>query len=148
MNAEEFDDWLRPARDRYARHLADNDGYPPDMAAARAQREFAELLPEGLHSAGHSLYTIEADRKAAGTLWLGEREQAPARSIFVYAVYVNEERRGYGLGRAAMQFTETQARKRGIRRVSLNVFGDNDVARSMYRALGYRESSVSMTKDL
>jgi ribosomal protein S18 acetylase RimI-like enzyme len=32
--------------------------------------------------------------------------------------------------------------------VTLNVFGDNGVARGLYTSLGYREQAVFMRKDL
>jgi ribosomal protein S18 acetylase RimI-like enzyme len=32
--------------------------------------------------------------------------------------------------------------------VELNVFGGNDVARNLYRSLGYVETSIQMGKDL
>ena len=51
-------------------------------------------------------------------------------------------------GRAAMEFTEDEARRRGITKVSLNVFGGNDVARSLYLSLGYRETAIYMEKPL
>ena len=39
-----------------------------------------------------------------------------------------------------------EARRRGYGRLGLNVFGNNDVARSLYRSLGYEENGVFMTK--
>jgi len=32
--------------------------------------------------------------------------------------------------------------------VALNVFGGNEVARNLYRSLGYEENAVSMSKKL
>jgi ribosomal protein S18 acetylase RimI-like enzyme len=45
-----------------------------------------------------------------------------------------------------MVFAEDEARRRGIDRVALNVFGRNEVARGLYRSLGYEENAVSMSK--
>jgi ribosomal protein S18 acetylase RimI-like enzyme len=47
-----------------------------------------------------------------------------------------------------MLLAEDEARARGLGRVELNVFGGNEVARDLYRSLGYRESAVQMAKDL
>jgi len=47
-----------------------------------------------------------------------------------------------------MQFAEADARRRGMAAIALNVFGGNDVARGLYRSLGYRELAVAMRKDL
>ena len=41
-----------------------------------------------------------------------------------------------------------EVRSRGLGRIALNVFGQNDVARSMYRSVGYSETAVFMSKVL
>jgi ribosomal protein S18 acetylase RimI-like enzyme len=47
-----------------------------------------------------------------------------------------------------MLLAEEEARVRGLNRIELNVFGGNDVARGLYRSLGYVETSAQMAKDL
>jgi len=47
-----------------------------------------------------------------------------------------------------MVFAEEEARLRGLDRIALNVFGGNDVARNLYRSLGYVENAVAMSKRL
>jgi ribosomal protein S18 acetylase RimI-like enzyme len=47
-----------------------------------------------------------------------------------------------------MLLAETEGRRRGFDRIGLNVFGGNEVARSLYRSLGYTESAVIMRKHL
>jgi ribosomal protein S18 acetylase RimI-like enzyme len=47
-----------------------------------------------------------------------------------------------------MRLAEDEARSRGIGRIELNVFGGNEVARNLYRSLGYTETSLQMAKDL
>ena len=54
--------------------------------------------------------------------------------------------RGGGFGRQAMLLLE--ARSRGLSRISLNVFGGNEIARSLYRSLGYAENAVQIGKTL
>ncbi len=148
MGAAEYDKWAPLVNEGYVRNMIDSGGYGPDAAAAKARADFAQMLPDGLATAGHSVYVIEDESGPAGDLWVGERDQDHQLSLFVYSVHVRKERRGRGLARAAMLFTEDEARRRGIQRVSLNVFGGNHVARSLYRSLGYFESAVTMTKDL
>jgi RimJ/RimL family protein N-acetyltransferase len=43
---------------------------------------------------------------------------------------------------------EEQALALGYTRVELNVFGGNEVARRLYRALGYTETAVAMAKNI
>ena len=47
-----------------------------------------------------------------------------------------------------MMLAEDEARRRGLDTVTLNVFGGNEPARGLYRALGYDETAVFMTKGL
>ena len=54
--------------------------------------------------------------------------------------------RGRGYGKAAMLLAEEEARRHGLDRVALNVFGANEVARRLYRSLGYEENAVAMSK--
>jgi ribosomal protein S18 acetylase RimI-like enzyme len=61
---------------------------------------------------------------------------------------IDEEFRGLGHGRQAMLLAEELARSEGASTIGLNVFGHNQVARSLYSSLGFRETSVQMRKDL
>lgn len=118
------------------------------LARAKADRDFSALLPQGLDTPRHFIYAILDKGRPAGLLWLADRDDELGRSLFVYGVEIDEDHRGRGLGRAAMEFAETEARRIGIPRVALNVFGGNDGARSLYLALGYRETAVHMEKRL
>jgi len=148
MTASEFDAWLPIARTGYAEDMIANGGVGPEQAHAKAAVDFATLLPVGLDSEGQWLYAIEEDGDPAGDLWIAEREADVGRTLFVYDVHVHESRRGRGLGRQAMLFVEDEARRRGIPRVALNVFGGNEVARGLYRSLGYYEAAIWMAKDV
>jgi ribosomal protein S18 acetylase RimI-like enzyme len=83
-----------------------------------------------------------------GRAWLGERDGPDGRAAYVWDVFVEEQARGRGFGRRAMELLEKEARRRGHTRIRLNVFGGNEVARSLYRSLGYAELAVFMGKDL
>ena len=121
-------------------------GVDRDVAQAKADRDLPLLLPDGLATPGHSMFAIEDGGRFAGYLWLCDRDGELGHSLFVYAVEIDEEFRGRGLGRAAMVFAEEEARRLGIGKVALNVFGGNDVARRLYLDLGYTETAVHMEK--
>jgi histone acetyltransferase (RNA polymerase elongator complex component) len=53
---------------------------------------------------------------------------------------------GRGYGKAAMVFAEEEARRRGLTRIALHVGARNDVARKLYRSLGFEENDVAMSK--
>jgi ribosomal protein S18 acetylase RimI-like enzyme len=47
-----------------------------------------------------------------------------------------------------LKLAEEFARNRGATKLELNVFGNNTVARGLYESLGYRISTVHMSKVL
>jgi len=56
--------------------------------------------------------------------------------------------RGRGFGRRLMELLEDRAAALGLRRIELNVFGHNEVARRLYEELGYVEMSRQLFKEL
>jgi len=128
----------------YAEDMERHGGFAPDVARRKATADVAQLLEDGTAAA----YAVEAHGDRVGHLWVGERENPRGRVLWIYDVFVKEAFRGRGFGRDAMVLAEGEARRRGLDRVSLNVFGGNEVARRLYRSLGYNEIAVVMTKDV
>jgi ribosomal protein S18 acetylase RimI-like enzyme len=147
MTQAEFDAWYPHVQEGYVADIV-RAGVDEDAARAKAARDFPHYLPDGLATEGQWLYTVESDGEAVGALWVTEREDDFGRTLFILDVEIDEAMRGRGLGKAAMLLAEEEARRRGIERVTLNVFGGNDVARSLYRSLDYAEAAVYMQKSL
>src|SRR5580765_1846478 len=124
----EFAEWLPLRRARYAESMIRDGGYEVDAALAKAERDIAWLFPGGVCPPGHSVYRIEVDGDPVGELWIGEADDDDIRALWVYNIEVVEEYRGRGIGRTAMLFVEEEARRRGLGRITLNVFGRNRVA--------------------
>lgn len=148
MTPEEFPAFVAASKAGYAHDIEVHGGQTRKAARAKAEADFPSTLPRGLETPGHQIFIIEARGGAVGRLWLGERQSGGRRVLFIYDISIDPERQGRGYGRAAMGLAEQEARSRGIGRIELNVFGGNDVARSLYRSLGYVETSVQMGKDL
>jgi GNAT superfamily N-acetyltransferase len=148
MRDDEFAAWLPLMQERYAADMVGHAGMTPERAAAKAAEDTGRLFPAGTPSERQLVYVIEVDGEPAGDLWLAEREETLVPCLFVYDIHLDERHRGRGHGRAAMLFAEQEARRRGIDRIALNVFGGNQVARALYRSLGYEENAVAMSKKL
>ena len=147
MTDAEFPGWRARHEVEYAENMVDFGGVDPESAKTKAAQDFAALLTNGLATSGHWLYTVEGDDgAAAGSLWLSERDDEQGTMLFVYDVNIDTDRRGQGLGRAAMEFAADEARRRELPRVVLNVFGGNEIARNLYRSLGFEEMAVWMVK--
>jgi ribosomal protein S18 acetylase RimI-like enzyme len=148
MSEDEFAVWLPRMRDGYAQAMIDDAGVSPEGAAEKAAADVEQLFPGGEPSPEQLVFVVEADGEAVGELWLMERVLMGQPSLFVYDVHVDEAQRGRGHGKAAMLLAEEEARRRGIDRIALNVFGRNTVARGLYTSLGYVENAIAMSKDL
>lgn len=90
---------------------------------------------------------IDEDGVDRGNVWLAWpwREEGAA---FLLDIHLHPDARGRGLGRAAMLALEHKARELGASGIALNVFGGNEIARNLYRSLGYAERAVIMGKRL
>jgi ribosomal protein S18 acetylase RimI-like enzyme len=144
----EFPGFEAASRAGYAEGIELHGGQTHEAAQQKAEADFPAVLPLGLDTPGHHIFIVEADGSAVGRLWLAERELGGHRVLYVYDVTMDPEHQGRGYGRAAMRLAEEEARARGIGRIELNVFGGNDVARGLYRSLGYVETSAQMRKEL
>ena len=148
MTAEEFPAFVAESKAGYAHDIEVHGGQTREAALAKAEADFPAILPLGLETPSHAIFVVEAAGAAVGRLWLADRELGGRRTLFIYDISIDPGQQGRGYGRAAMRLADEEARSRGIGRIELNVFGGNDVARNLYRSLGYVETSVQMAKDL
>jgi GNAT superfamily N-acetyltransferase len=138
---EEFVAWLPLLRADYAEDLVRDYGMSLDKARTQAVAEI-----DGHRSAEHSVFVIEVEREPVGHLWVVERRDAYEPTLVVYDIDVDEPYRGRGYGKAAMVFAEEEARRRGLTRIAVHVGARNDVARNLYRSLGFEENEIAMSK--
>ncbi|HJQ51477.1 MAG TPA: GNAT family N-acetyltransferase [Gaiellaceae bacterium] len=148
MRDDEFAGWLPKMRDDYGQAMIDDGGVLPEAAREKAAADCEQLFPGGRPSAEQLVFVLEAEGEAVGELWLCKRDDMGRPCLFVYDIHVADAYRGRGYGKAAMLLAEEEARRRGIDRIALNVFGRNEVARRLYLSLGYAENAIAMSKSL
>jgi ribosomal protein S18 acetylase RimI-like enzyme len=150
LREDELRAYVEHARAAYERDLVAQAELSPEQAAAKTATDWDRLFPEGRVAPGNELFAVEDESgERVGDLWIAEREDDGGEKVlYVYSIEIAPAHRGRGLGREAMLLVEDEARSRGIRGLSLTVLGGNDVARSLYRSLGYSERAVFMSKDV
>ena len=149
FSTEEIADYIATMRTTYAAELREHLFLNEAAANARADRSANEAFPDGGVAPGHWIYAVEdGEGTRVGWLWLGEPFDGEAESLWVYDIEIDPEHRGRGLGRDAMLLAEEEARRHGRRRIKLNVFARNTVARALYRSLGFEEMAVQMAKEV
>ena len=147
MEASELGPWL----DRLgAEYLEERVAAGDDRERAHRviARDRADFFPADAPAAGQLVFWVLEDERAVGSLWIGAVPGSPPEHWWVWSIEIDEPFRGRGLGRAAMELAEQEARRGGARLLGLNVFGHNTVARSLYESLGYETTSLQMIKQL
>jgi ribosomal protein S18 acetylase RimI-like enzyme len=151
LRGDELPAFIEHTRAAYEHELVEQAGLTPADAEQKARNDWSRLLPDGKVPPDNDLYAIEdgGSGERVGDLWIAERpNDVGETTLFVYSIEIFPELRGRGFGREAMQLFEEEARRRGLSQANLTVLGGNEVARSLYRSLGYVERAVFMSKDL
>ena len=148
MTEDEFSVWCKKSIENYRDENIKN-GLTFDEAQKKSDDDFSRLLPMGEKSADQYLFTIkENNSKWIGTLWFGVRGAADNRKAFIYDIVLNDDTRGKGYGKQAMNLLEIEVKKIGLRHIGLHVFGHNQIARNLYEKMGYVTTNVNMEKTL
>jgi len=140
----EYADWDAAHRAEYAHGLISHVGMSREDAEAKVERDVAAVLPDGLATPGTRIWAVEDDGRRVGTVFVGIRDAG----AWLYDITIDEAERGRGYGRAAMTALDGEVRALGHATIGLNVWGGNEVARGLYRSLGWAEESVHMRKRL
>ncbi len=149
MTADEFRAYYRHSVAAYADDMVRNVKLSPAAAQARSAAVFHDLLPEGLETRDHWIEIGEDEHgERVGVLWFARRVTPAGDIAFLFDIEVEEAMRGRGNGRRLMELFEQEVGALGLGRIELNVFGHNDVARSLYEDLGYVEMSRQLFKEL
>ena len=148
MTQPEYEAFVERAIPGFA---ADNvrAGYWSVSEALEKSREgYEKLLPQGLETENHYLYTLYDANEAVGMIWIRADLDSPPKNGFIFELYVDEKFRGKGYGKQAMSLIEEKVRELGLESLGLHVFAVNNVARNLYEGVGYEVSSLNMTKKL
>jgi ribosomal protein S18 acetylase RimI-like enzyme len=142
--------WLALAIPSYALGHVEDGQWTLAESIDKSKEAHALLLPQGEATPGHTFVTLRLDGepRAAGHLWWAEVEAGGQAGAYVYGVEVAEHARRRGVARAAFAELERIARARGLRFVSLHVFGHNHGARRLYEALGFAPTNLTLRKNL
>jgi GNAT superfamily N-acetyltransferase len=149
LRNEELEEFIEASRSDYIEDLIAHARMSKEFARDKAEHDLAAFAGADAIPDGHSLYWIEDGGERVGRLWFGERSSVRVgRLVWLYELEIGQPFRGRGYGRRALELLEQEVERRGIGEIALNVWGGNEIARSLYRAQGYFERSVEMAKEL
>src|SRR5258708_7353797 len=147
MTEAEYGPYIAWLREDYARERAESGETPLEEEREASSRQIDGLVPQGLATPNHHFWVMTDEvGSAVGNLWVFVNPDK--QRAFIYDIAIAEERRGQGLGRQALSALEDTLRPMGVRRIALNVFGKNTVARHLYETQGYSTVAINMQKDI
>jgi GNAT superfamily N-acetyltransferase len=148
MTDAQYLDYRERAEDDYAANIAASGAMALPEARRKAVEDYARLLPDGLRTEGHHLWTAYDGDDEVGVLWLHVEQRSDGPHAFGYDFEVRSDLRRRGYGRAIAEAAERACREWGVVSIGLSVFGFNTGARGLYEKLGYQVTSVQMRKRL
>ncbi len=83
--------------------------------------------------------------KKVGYIWFEIRQKKDA---YIWDFLIFKEFRGKGYGKESLKSLEQYCKKYDVPKISLNVFGNNEIAIELYKKIGYRVIAMTMAKDL
>lgn len=136
MTQAEYPEWLVSEKAAYVGDIVRAGALGSEEAVRKSDDDFAKLIPEGLATPDNTFLVLEAAGERIGTGWL-RHGHLPGAS-YGYSLYIQEQYRGRGYGRAAMAAGEQATLAAGDSVLMFTVWGGNEVAMNLYTSAGYR----------
>lgn len=125
----------------YSASLSDL-GLSENEANEQASSIVDDLLPRGLETPDHNIFSAWEGETKVGEAWIAIRQNGAARHAEGYFVHVFPEYRRRGLGKGLLFALGNAAVDANVDTVSLNVFGSNEPALRLYENAGFRVSQL------
>jgi ribosomal protein S18 acetylase RimI-like enzyme len=149
MTHDEFETWVPHAVKGYAADKVASGQWLQDGSVERSRSEHAELLPDGLLSAGQYLFKIlNTAGMPVGTLWFAASVQYGLPVAYVYNIEIDSAHRRLGYAVEALRTLEEIARSKAWAGLALHVFGHNAAARALYVKSGYEPTNLNLFKPI
>lgn len=150
MSVETFEKFKTESQSTYATNLAAVEVIPYDEALKNASEQFDKLVPNGTATSGQAFFDVieSSSDQSIGFLWLGFQTRFGRKIASINDISIAPKNRGKGFGKALMKLVEEEAQKAGATRVRLHVFHSNQVAKSLYLAMGFEPTNLDMRKDI
>jgi RimJ/RimL family protein N-acetyltransferase len=150
LGPAEFEAYLAHAIPAYAQEKVAAGQWPEAESIELARKEVERVLPRGLATPEHHLFSIRNDVSPApvGMIWFGAQQRGGRSIAYVFDVWIWEVYRRKGYAMQAFAALEGVVRQLGLCGISLHVFGHNAAARALYARLGYQPTSLVMYKEI
>lgn len=148
MQARDFKDFYEVSMKEFAEEQVKNGTWDASEADSKGRAYFEKLLPQGLQTDGHKIFTIHLEDEQVGILWLHVFEKNNTLKSFIYDIKIDEIHRGKGIGKETMKALDGYCKNHQIESIRLHVFAHNKRAYSLYEKMGFETTNYYMEKKL
>jgi GNAT superfamily N-acetyltransferase len=148
MSDEEHAEFRERSEVSYAAEIAASRAVPLPEARRQAAEDHERLLPEGVRTPDHYLWTAYEGDEPVGDIWLHVETKPDGLHASGYGFEVRQELRRRGYGRAIAAAAEQRCREMNVVSIGLTVFGPNKAAQRLYEDLGFEVTVLQMRKHL
>lgn len=139
MSTDEFKIFFENSVFDYANDLVKSSNIMMDEARIQAQKEFKEMLPNGLETKDNVLRIIVdvAEQKVVGIIWYLFEMTDDIKQVFLSDFIIKEEERRKGYASAALIEMERDAQRNGCTESVIYVWKHNLSGINLYTKCGY-----------
>lgn len=150
MSETAYAAYLPEAIQEYAQEKVKAGTWAEVEAVDRSAAEYGQLLPDGIHTKQHYLFSIldDIEQTPVGMIWFELSESTHGRTAFIFDFKIDDGHQGKGYGRQAMEMLEQVARRMNIKKIKLHVFAHNMRAIHLYETTGFLTTDLHMTKTI
>jgi RimJ/RimL family protein N-acetyltransferase len=148
LSQSEFSAYWKNDIKRYAAENVKAKYWDTEGAIQRSKLEHKRILPDGLATPGHFLFSIvnPENEEKVGVVWFFNKIHAKPPACFIYDLFIFQKFRRKGFALQALSAVEETVSRKKIRSLTLHVFNHNKAAKSLYEKAGFQTSGISMMK--
>lgn len=140
MSESEYKEYIEKTTLNFAKQLQITTKTSLDDCIAETREKVAKSAPEGLRTQGLHCLNILLDQHKIG---IARFHISKSKQAFVYDFEINPEHAGHGF--YAIQALKRYIQNLGCNNVGLHVFANNERAKKLYLALGFKITSYNMS---
>ena len=150
MNDDEYEAYREKEIKFYAQMKIKTEKWEPKNSYFRAEQEISRFLPKSLSDSDTSFLKI-IDQKTGnhvGIVCYGPTPNRSTTGCYIYDIRIFDEYQRKGYGQMVFTKLEEEFRKKGIKKIILDVDIHNKTAFSFYQKMGYNITYYRMEKAL
>lgn len=152
MNGAEYERFIKRLIRDYAADKVQAGTWTEAEAPRLSEESLHKFLPQGLDTPDAYLYVItlheQKNEQGIGIIWFNITDTPVGAEAFILEFWIEDAYQGQGYAKQTLRALDEEARRRGVRKIGLHVFGHNTRAFELYKKMGYVVTDIQMSKEL